>query len=104
MHPAASHRGNDRVRWSPMTAESSDRVPESRPAEPKLSRGHGRIPGHVIQKRRYAMSGLNNLMGRGVIAPVGHGVLDYPLAAVLILLPLVLGFDDAAATWIAVAF
>ena len=50
------------------------------------------------------MSGLNNLMGRGVIPPVVHGVLDYPLAAVLIVLPFVLGFDDAAATWIAVAF
>src|SRR5918996_5856896 len=36
MYPAASHRGNDRVRWSPMTAESSDRVPESRRAEPTL--------------------------------------------------------------------
>jgi hypothetical protein len=50
------------------------------------------------------MSGLNNLMRRGVIPPVVHGVLDYPLAAVLIVLPFVLGFDDAAATWIAVAF
>ena len=50
------------------------------------------------------MSGLNNLMGRGFISQVVHGVLDYPLAAVLIVLPLVLGFDDAAATWIAVAF
>src|ERR671914_1861800 len=26
-YPAANHRGNDRVRWSQMTAESSDRVP-----------------------------------------------------------------------------
>jgi hypothetical protein len=50
------------------------------------------------------MSGLNNLMGRGVIPPVVHGVLDYPLAAVLIVLPLVLDFDDGAATWIAFAF
>ena len=50
------------------------------------------------------MSGLNNLMGRGVIPPVVHGVLDYTLAAVLIVLPLVLDFADAAATWIAVAF
>jgi hypothetical protein len=50
------------------------------------------------------MSGLNKLMGRGIIPPVVHGVLDYPLAAVLIVLPLVLSFDDAAAKWIAFAF
>jgi hypothetical protein len=49
------------------------------------------------------MSGLNKLMGRGILPPVVHGVLDYPLAAVLIVLPLVLGFDDAAAKWIAFA-
>jgi hypothetical protein len=40
-------------------------------------------------------------MGRGFISPVEHGILDYPLAAVLIVLPLVLNFDDAAAKWIA---
>jgi hypothetical protein len=34
----------------------------------------------------------------------GGGVLDYPLAAVLIVLPLVLTFDDDAAKWIAFAF
>lgn len=50
------------------------------------------------------MSGLNTLMGRGILPPVVHGVLDYPLAAVLIVLPLVLGFDDASAKWIAFAF
>ena len=50
------------------------------------------------------MSPLNNLMGRGIIPPVVHGVLDYPLAAALIVLPFVLGFDDPAATWIAFAF
>jgi hypothetical protein len=50
------------------------------------------------------MSPLNNLMGRGIVPPVVHGVLDYPLAAALIVLPFVLGFDDAAATWIAFAF
>jgi hypothetical protein len=50
------------------------------------------------------MSGLNKLMGRGILPPVVHGVLDYPLAAVLIVLPLVLSFDDAAAKWIAFAF
>jgi hypothetical protein len=43
-------------------------------------------------------------MGRGILPPVVHGVLDYPLAAVLIVLPLVLSFDDAAAKWIAFAF
>jgi hypothetical protein len=50
------------------------------------------------------MSGLDKLMSRGILPPVVHGVLDYPLAAVLIVLPLVLGFDDAAAKWIAFAF
>src|SRR3954465_10700955 len=50
------------------------------------------------------MSGLNKLMGRGVLPPVVHGVLDYPLATVLIVLPLVLNFDHAGAKWIAFAF
>lgn len=50
------------------------------------------------------MPWLNNLMGRGFIPPVVHGVLDYPLAVVLIALPFVLTLDDAAATWIAFAF
>jgi hypothetical protein len=43
------------------------------------------------------MSPLNNLMGRGIIPPVVHGVLDYPLAAALIVLPFVLGFGIGAA-------
>ena len=47
------------------------------------------------------MSAVNKLMARGVISPFVHGVLDYPLAAVLIVLPLVLQFDDNAAKWIA---
>jgi hypothetical protein len=51
------------------------------------------------------MSGLNKLiMSRGIIPPVVHGVLDYPLAAVLIAGPLVLDFDSGAAKWIALAF
>ena len=50
------------------------------------------------------MPGLTKLMGRGILPPVVHGILDYPLAAVLIVLPLVLSFDDAAAKWIAFAF
>jgi hypothetical protein len=50
------------------------------------------------------MDRINKLMGRGVLPPLVHGVLDYPLAAVLIVLPLVLDFDDTAAKWIAVAF
>src|SRR3954447_15032529 len=50
------------------------------------------------------MSALNKLMGRGILPPVVHGVLDYPLAAVLIVGPLVLDFDDDAAKWIALAF
>jgi hypothetical protein len=47
------------------------------------------------------MAALNKLMARGVIPPLVHGILDYPLAAVLIVLPLVLDFDDTAAKWIA---
>jgi hypothetical protein len=47
------------------------------------------------------MSALNKLMARGIIPPFVHGLLDYPLAAVLIVLPLVLAFDDNAAKWIA---
>jgi hypothetical protein len=49
------------------------------------------------------MSPLNRFMGRGILPPVVHGVLDYPLAAVLLVLPLVLNFDDNAAKWIAFA-
>src|SRR5215510_15841214 len=47
------------------------------------------------------MSSPNALMRRGIIPPLLHGFLDYPLAAVLIVLPLVLHFDDSAAKWIA---
>jgi hypothetical protein len=50
------------------------------------------------------MSALNKLMARGIISSLVHGLLDYPLAAVLIVLPLVLDFDYAPATWIAFAF
>jgi hypothetical protein len=49
------------------------------------------------------MSVLNNLMRRGFIPPVVHGILDYPLAAVLIAGPFVLDFDSGAAKWIAFA-
>jgi hypothetical protein len=49
------------------------------------------------------MSSVNKLMARGIISPLVHGLLDYPLAAVLIVLPLVLDFDDGAAKWIAFA-
>lgn len=50
------------------------------------------------------MSSLNKLMGRGFVPPFIHGLLDYPLAAVLIAGPLVLSFDDRAATVIALVF
>jgi hypothetical protein len=50
------------------------------------------------------MSELNALMRRGIVPPLLHGILDYPLALVLIVLPLVLSFDDTAAKWIAFAF
>ena len=47
------------------------------------------------------MSALNKFMTRGFVPPQVHGVLDYPLAAVLIAGPLVLDFDYTAATVIA---
>jgi hypothetical protein len=50
------------------------------------------------------MSAVNKLMSRGVLPSKVHGVLDYPLAAVLIAGPLVLDFDDTAATVIALVF
>lgn len=50
------------------------------------------------------MSSLNKLMARGIVPPKVHGVLDYPLAAVLIAGPLVLSFDDQAAKVIALVF
>jgi hypothetical protein len=50
------------------------------------------------------MSALNRFMLRGPIPPQVHGVLDHPLAAVLIAGPLVLNFDDRAATVIALVF
>jgi hypothetical protein len=49
------------------------------------------------------MSRLNTLMSRGPVPPFIHGLLDYPLAALLIVAPLGLTFDDAAAKWIAFA-
>lgn len=50
------------------------------------------------------MSAVNKFMTRGFIPPQVHGILDYPLAAVLIAGPLVLDFDYKAATVIALAF
>ena len=50
------------------------------------------------------MSAINKFMTRGLLSPQMHGVLDYPLAAVLIAGPLVLRFDDRAATVIALVF
>jgi hypothetical protein len=50
------------------------------------------------------VSVLNKLMARGILSPQVHGVLDYPLAAVLIAGPLVLDFDHVAATVIALVF
>jgi hypothetical protein len=43
-------------------------------------------------------------MSRGILPPQVHGVLDYPLAAVLIAGPLVLNFHNTAATVIALVF
>src|SRR3954447_19861091 len=50
------------------------------------------------------MSALNRFMSRGFVSPQVHGVLDYPLAAILIAGPLVLDFDYEAATVIALVF
>jgi hypothetical protein len=50
------------------------------------------------------MSTLNKLMSRGIVPPQVHGILDYPLAAILIAGPLVLDFDNSAATAIALVF
>jgi hypothetical protein len=50
------------------------------------------------------MSAINTFMTKGLLSPQVHGVLDYPLAAVLIAGPLVLSFDDGAATVIALVF
>ena len=47
------------------------------------------------------MSALNKFMTRGFVPPQVHGVLDYLLAGVLIVGPLALDFDYAAATVIA---
>jgi hypothetical protein len=57
-----------------------------------------------IDHQEVLMSTLNKLMARGIISPQVHGVLDYPLAAILIAGPLVLNFDDPAATVIALVF
>ena len=53
------------------------------------------------QKEVSPLSALNEFMTRGFVPPQVHGVLDYPLAAVLIAGPLVLDFDYTAATVIA---
>jgi hypothetical protein len=50
------------------------------------------------------MSALNRFMKRGFVPPQVHGVLDYPLAAVLIAGPLAIDFDYTAATVIAIVF
>jgi hypothetical protein len=105
MNPVASHRGNDRVRWSRLAAESGDRVSRSPPCRAYVgSVATGACPGP-----RPSTEEVRNVRAQQPHGPWGHpagrhGVLDYPLAAVLIVLPFVLGFDDATATWIAVAF
>ena len=50
------------------------------------------------------MSAVNRFMTRGLLSPQMHGVLDYPLAAVLVVGPLALDFDDRTATVIALVF
>lgn len=50
------------------------------------------------------MAALNQFMSRGFVSPQIHGVLDYPLAAILIAGPLVLAFGSTTATVIALVF
>ena len=50
------------------------------------------------------MSPLNKFMCRGFVPPQVHGVLDYPLAAILIAGPLLLDLDYKAATIIVLVF
>lgn len=50
------------------------------------------------------MSVVNRFMREGFVPPQVHGVLDYPLAAILVAGPLVLDFDYKAATVIALVF
>jgi hypothetical protein len=50
------------------------------------------------------MAALNKLMARGIVPPHVHGVLDYPLAAIIIAGPIVLDFHSTAATVIALVF
>jgi hypothetical protein len=58
-------------------------------------------PAYRALKEVPPLSALNRFMTRGFVPPQVHGVLDYPLAAVLIAGPLVLDFDYTAATVIA---
>jgi hypothetical protein len=95
------------VRWSRAAAKSTGEVSTVAPHRAygrRVTRGPLLCVTSINQQEVQPMSGLNKLMGRGIIPPVVHGVLDYPLATVLIVLPLVLSFDDAAAKWIAFAF
>jgi hypothetical protein len=50
------------------------------------------------------MSRLNKLMGRGFIPPLIHGLLDYPLAAVLLAGPSALKLDSKTAKAVAPVF
>lgn len=50
------------------------------------------------------MSAITRFMTKGPIPPQMHGLLDYPLALVLIVGGIVLNFDDDAATVIAIVF
>jgi len=59
----------------------------------------GRASGLGFQPRRMMMSSSPHFMHRGPISPGLHGTLDYPLAAVLIVGPLVLHFGDNTAKW-----
>src|ERR687898_3520400 len=61
-----------------------------------------RSTAHHNEVRRMAV--LNKLMARGIVPPEVHGVLDYPLAAIIIAGPIVFDFDSTAATVIALAF
>ena len=51
----------------------------------------------MVNVKGVQMSPFSRFMGRGPISPRLHGVLDYPLAAVLIAGPLVLDFNSGTA-------
>jgi hypothetical protein len=91
-----------RARGRPVRSAAADHTHSVAGLNDSARANHGK---ELMNDTTYeSITVLNKLMGRGFISPLVHGLLDYPLAAVLIVLPLVLDFDNGAAKWIAVAF